>query len=223
MRFPALVPCQCGTTNKVEATGTERFPTDVKCPVCQTTTYLMDNSTVGRRVLYRSQAELQNGDFTLSIILSAMAVECELAFMFFKWRRIDSNMARFGQQDRAAPDDSDKWETEYREVGTITRKLDAVCLELTSTDLDTFVGRTHLSRVIQREHPDLAGISPKRFFTENLFWIRNKIVHAGKVDLAASEAERSLKLASSLFVIMSEIDSVKYNQAFPAPASRRSI
>jgi hypothetical protein len=223
MRFPALVPCQCGTANEVEATGTERFPADVKCPVCQTTTHLIDNSTVGRRVLYRSQAELQSGDFTLSIILSAMAVECELAFMFFKWKRIDSNLAKLGHENQLTARDSDSWEQEYREAGSITRKLDRVCHDLTNADFDTFIDQPHLTQFMQRECPESAGTSPKHFFAENLFWKRNEIVHAGKVDFAGSNAEQYLKLASSLFVIMSAMDSAKYNHTFPAPTSRNTV
>jgi len=183
----------------------------------------MENSTVGRRVLYRSQAELQNSDFTLSIILSAMAVECELAFMFFKWKKIDWKMGRLGHEVGITTADSDRWEKEYREAGTITRKLDRVCLDLTLADFDTFVGQTNLTQVLQREHPESAGRSAKSFFAENLFWTRNEIVHAGKVDFTNSDAEKCLKLASSLFIIMSGMDSAKYNQTFPASGSRSSV
>jgi len=35
---------------------------------------------------------MKDDDFTLAIMLGAMAVECELAFMFFKWTRIDMKM-----------------------------------------------------------------------------------------------------------------------------------
>ena len=90
--------------------------------------YSADNSTVGVRVWYRAQAELVEQDFTLCIILSAMAVECELAHVFFKWKKIDQQMSNLKVDLTPTQAQLDAWEDQYRKWGRITQKLDQVCL-----------------------------------------------------------------------------------------------
>ncbi len=178
--------------------------------------YSADNSTVGVRVWYRAQAELQGQDFTLCIILSAMAVECELAHVFFKWKKIDQQMSNLNADMRPTQAELEAWEDQYRKWSRITQKLDQVCQLLTGSDFDSFVAaRPALSQLLVTRHPESAGISPKKFFEENLFWRRNGIIHFGRVDLGELEAASCLQLALSLYNVLNAADHQKYDQTFP--------
>src|SRR5216683_230458 len=83
--FP--IRCQCGHEMVLETVGTDSFK-DTSCPKCHSAIWIVDNGFVSTRIFNRSLKELNSSDFTLSIILSAMAVECELARVFVKWNEI---------------------------------------------------------------------------------------------------------------------------------------
>jgi hypothetical protein len=216
MRFTAKVPCQrCGTTITVETTGTDRFP-DAKCTACKATIYLSDNSTPGLRMLFRSDAESQGGDFTLSVMLTAMAVEAELSFLFFKWKRIDLNMAHVNTGIQVTQAHEDAWEDEYRRQYRIVSKFDAVFQMLTGSAFDAFVASdAQCSQLMSKRHSAAAGVSPAKVVEENLFWVRNKIMHSGAVDTTKDVAEGCYAMASTLFSILATADPVKYNRTFP--------
>jgi hypothetical protein len=79
MKFSFPVPCRCGETFQVPVTGPE-LPKSAQCPKCELTTWLVTplGNVVGMAILGRAATELKNGDWTLAIVLAAMAVECEL-------------------------------------------------------------------------------------------------------------------------------------------------
>jgi hypothetical protein len=54
----------------------------------------------------RARQELANEDTTIAILLSAMAVEGEMAYLFFKWKEIDSGRFPFGRTQ----DEEVEWE-----------------------------------------------------------------------------------------------------------------
>jgi hypothetical protein len=53
-----------------------------------------------------AKQEFANGDTTITIALSAFAVEGEMAYLFFKWRGIDSGTL----PSTRTQEDNDKWE-----------------------------------------------------------------------------------------------------------------
>jgi uncharacterized short protein YbdD (DUF466 family) len=161
---------------------------------------------------------MKDDDFTLAIMLGAMAVECELAFMFFKWTRIDMKMkmSNLGADIKITQGHEDAWEKQYRNWFRITEKLDNVSQHLTGLDFDIYTGRTPLAELMRSNHPESIGKSAKKFFEEHLFWKRNQIVHSGKVDFAKDEAEQCLALASTIFSIMKAMDRERNNRTFSA-------
>ncbi len=188
MKTQTTVRCRCGNKILAEANGSESFP-DIVCPACNMLiriTAPLYFSEVGVRVKLRSKAELESGDFTLSIILSAMAVECELAFLFFWWKRMDRYRSDPTSGISATQAENDLWENEYRSnyIG-IVKKLNGISKLLTGSDLDSFTGN---------------GMT--KHFEECLFWKRNQIVHFGKMDFGKEDAEKCYSIASTLFNIM---------------------
>jgi hypothetical protein len=92
MKFPLLVKCtRCDNQITVETTGDERYP-NARCHQCGTSISIFDNGRVSYRTFARATVELLKADWSLAIILSAMSVETELAYLYSKWRAIDENL-----------------------------------------------------------------------------------------------------------------------------------
>lgn len=203
--FP--IKCSCGHVVALEATGTASFP-DTTCPVCHSGLWIVDDGVVSTRVYNKALEELRGGDFTLSIILSAMAVECDLARLYVKWNEVDLIP---GGQMQATQDQVDLWAQNLRSWMNIAVRLDKICEFLTGENFDTFIRScSDLVTSIRAKHPGSADYaSYSKFFQEHLFWKRNQIVHMGKIDLGRTDAEECLQIATTLFEIGKEMDGVR--------------
>jgi hypothetical protein len=76
MRFIYKVSCECGGELILLATGEAEFD-PAECSSCKKAAFLLDPlsaSVTAERLLYRSKAELENGDFSLSIVIATIAV-----------------------------------------------------------------------------------------------------------------------------------------------------
>jgi hypothetical protein len=120
MKSKFTVTCSCGQQSTVETTGTQD-PKDLQCSACGTAFWFVRplGNFVGTRILGRASAELQNKDFTLAIVLSAIAVECELARLFMKWNEVDLLDTR-----RATQADTDAWSEKWNKWTRIVVRLD---------------------------------------------------------------------------------------------------
>jgi hypothetical protein len=155
-------------------------------------------------ILGRASAELEGQDWTLAIVLSAMAVECDLAYLFMKWNRIEVMSKRM-------PTDADDeaWERQWRdEARTAASRLDKVSEMLTQEQFDLFLSKnSHLLQAMSQKHPALKdAASPKDFVIKGLFHRRNRIVHSGKVDFQQADAETCVALAATLSEIFKAMD-----------------
>ena len=86
MKVKLLIGCACGEVNTLSATAGKELP-DITCGRCAATIYGCGHLRVSDGVLSRSQDEIEAGEHALAIIFAAMAIECELAGLFFRWRR----------------------------------------------------------------------------------------------------------------------------------------
>jgi hypothetical protein len=206
VKFPMLVPCRrCGNELTIETTGDERYP-DVQCSSCQLPIWIIDDGTVSSRVFCRAEVELGRDDWSLAIILSAMSVECELAYLYSKWKALDANLV----PSEVKPIQVELWEEEFRKLGTISRRLDAVSDLLAGCTFDSFLAlRPDVLSALSKTHPRL-GTSSKDFFIKELFWTRNKILHSGKVQFGSSEAAACVKTAMTMIQIIRLIDRDRY-------------
>ena len=204
MKFSMLIPCpKCGERLTVETKADEPFPN----PQCECGAFIwlvQSDMRVSRRALCRAEVELLSGDFSLAIILSAMAVECELAFLYSKWKMLDANLI----PSEVTPSHTESWENEFRKLlGGVGGKLDAVTQLMTSETFDSFLARRNeLATALQKAYPNKGATSPRTFFVLHLFRKRNKILHSGQVHFGKPEAEASVRLAMSLLQIIGEID-----------------
>jgi hypothetical protein len=217
MKFSFPVTCGCGETFSVNVTGTQ-FPTDARCPKCHSNIWLVEplGNVVGMAILGRAATELKNEDWTLAIVLGAMAVECDLVYLFMKWNRIDLMSV-------TTPTDADEedWERQWRdEVRFVAARLDKVSGLLVGQPFDSFLSQnTGLLQAVQARYPSSKiATSPKNFFIKELFHRRNRIVHFGKVDFQQSDGEMCLTLATTLSQILAAMD-VKRRLALEAKHS----
>jgi hypothetical protein len=224
VRFGIPLSCpRCGNPITVEAVGAQQFP-DAKCTACGAILYSADSSTVGVRVLHRARLEIENGDFTLSIILSAMAVECEVASLFFKWKRVDFHMADTSRDVQVTEEQEQEWENEFRRWYTVTQKLDNFSKLMTGIDFDSFVsGDATLTKRFAGVQTGSNSASPKRVFAEQLFGRRNRILHSGKVDFGKLDAAECFEQAHNLLTIIAAMDRARYERVFPPQQSTSSI
>jgi hypothetical protein len=97
MKSSLTLLCKCGHVIALDTIGTERF-NHPDCPNCGVGIYLVDDSVVSTRVFNRSRQELESGDCTLAIILTAMTIECELTQLFMCWKEVESMLERAATQ-----------------------------------------------------------------------------------------------------------------------------
>ena len=126
---------------------------------------------------------LASGDYTLSTVLGAVAVESELGRIYIKWRETET-----GLPNEMTDADRENFEDELRKYFKIVDRLDMVSEYLTKLKFNEFVrADASLNAFVVKAHPDAAsGPSLKNFFETELFWKRNAIAHAGKIDSPAT-------------------------------------
>lgn len=202
MKSPITIPCSCGAKVPLEINGST-LPRSVRCPECLATIILVPRlgNTVTDLIINRAGVELENGDITLAILLSAMAVEGEMSWLFFHWKKTDLTP---GAPIYTSADE-ESWENEWAEMRAVKMRLHQLSLLLTGTDFDTFVFQNKAFFKSVKDEYDSANThtSPKMFFQKFLFDKRNKIVHYGEVDFQRPDGERCFSSALALLSILS--------------------
>jgi hypothetical protein len=165
MKFSFPVTCACGETFLVHVAGTQ-FPKSAQCHICETAIWLVEplGNVVGMAILGRAATEMKNGDWTLAIVLAAMAVECELVYRFMKWNRIDLMLVR-----NPTDADDEEWEKQWRDdVRTIAARFDKVSGLLTGQPFDSFLSQNSelLKNMYLRYPASKSAASLKDFFVK---------------------------------------------------------
>lgn len=192
--------CQAPATIKLHLDATSF---DWRCSNCGCyhPSFFGTNVTIGYLVLERSRYELvREEDFSMAIVMAAMAFECELSGYFGKWKQIDAEKAAgiFGRK---------QCEKELRDLKTIERKIDAVSKLLVGKGMDDFVSSCpDLRQKIDEEFTSVrVGSLPKDFQTE-LFWPRNLVLHWGDTKHSQDDAARCYSIARLGLSILHRMD-----------------
>jgi len=211
MKSPITIPCSCGKQIGLEVTGS-RLPDHAKCSDCDSTIYLMDplGNVATMLLIARAKQELANSDVTVCTLMSAAAVETEMAYQFFKWKGIDSGKL----PNEQTPQDREQWENEWANMRSVGNRLEKLCVLLTKKPFDEFA-RLKINLL----KPALAGHDPassiKDSFQDQLFEKRNDIVHYGEIDFEKPVGERSLLSATTLLNLLHAMDETRYDLTFP--------
>jgi len=209
MKFVIETKCACGGRFLFSAYGDSRFG-GVTCSNCETFGFLTDPlsvSVTAERLLYRSKAELDAGDYSLSIVIAVMAVESYLTRLFLKLKGMDSYATTFKlptAQEEAV------WEDEYPRSGGFPGPIGFVSKRLLGTTFDKFVAENAKAKVIFPGLPNTSNASATDYFQKELFRRRNRIVHWGYVNSSKADAELCHNIAVALVSILREMDRSKY-------------
>jgi hypothetical protein len=217
MKFTIPVFCSgCGCNFESAGYGDEKFP-PAQCPSCCQQIHLIDPltiSVVADRLLLRSRREIDEGDFTLSIVCSAMAVECALTQVFLKWKGLD-----FWRSGGRQPTDAeqDAYEQEYKQKtspGGFGKSADFVASFLVAKTYDEFVhdfvSKSGVAAMIKASFPPYESHTKARHIHKELFAKRNRIMHWGQVDFATVDASSGLAAATAAISVLKAMDREKY-------------
>jgi hypothetical protein len=209
MKFTDEKPCDCGGRYVFSAYGDADFGFG-DCSGCGKSAHLMNPlsvSVTAERLLYRSKAELDNGDFSLSIVIGTIAVESFLTRLFLKLKQMDNYATVF---NFPTPAQDAEWENEYPRSGGFSGPIGFVSKRIAGTTFDTFVAGNAVATVIFSNLPNSTHISPTQYFQDELFKRRNRIAHWGYVNSSQAEAELCHTVAVAIVAILREMDRSKY-------------
>ena len=216
MKFTCKKPCICGGTYLFSTYGDDPWPI-VVCTECGVPANLMNNlsvSVTADRLLHRSKAELEDGDYTLSIVICTMAVETFLTRMFLRLKSMDAKIYNL-----PSPAQEKEWERDFPRSGGFARKqqrngytgtADFVSKSVTDQTFDEFVTSNDAAARVMDKFPDAANRSAKQYFQDELFKRRNRIAHWGYVNSKQWEARLCLDIAVAIVEILKEMDRTKY-------------
>ena len=160
--------------------------------------------TIGIRLLYRSSYEFRiNSDFSLSIVFSATAMECELSRLFFKWTRIENLHNGVHLSDT-------ELDNSIRHFRTIDAKIEEVAKLMYPAGLSAFVqARQDLRDMITGGFTSIDLNSLSSSFQEKLFWPRNRILHLGETLCDSDHSKRCYNMARLGVHLFHELDVYK--------------
>jgi hypothetical protein len=203
MKVPLPVTCPaCKKQFALDVRGSD-LPEYTKCPKCgaQSRNLWPLGNAVTILLMERAKQELADGDVTIAILLSSMAVEGEMAFLFFKWTGIDAR--KFPHAVTEA--DQKEWDDAWKGFSSFKTQLDAVSKLLTYEAFDKFA--------LQNKGwilPKLQGFDPatgiKQHFQNHFYRTRTRVVHYGEVEFQKPDGERCFSLAWVLLMLFHAMD-----------------
>ncbi len=156
---------------------------------------------VGDRVLQRAHFGFHsNRDYSMSIVLSAMAVECQVSHLHHKWEQIGAMLSSVMVGDA----ELDERLRRYQNAAT---RLEHVAQLMYPSGLDDFVvSRSELTKTIRNGFPSLGLRQFAIGFQQALFWPRNRILHLADMRYGEADATRCFNLAALGIHIFQELD-----------------
>lgn len=209
MKFEHEIKCLCGSQVVFSAYGDAPF--EGTCANCGAVGPLIEPlsvSVTAERLLYRSRSELQNGDYTLAIVIAVMAVESYLTRLFLKLKGMDNYATTFKLPTAV---EEAAWEGEYPRSGGFPSPAGFVCKRLLGTTFDDFVAKNTTASALFSRLPSTSNAVATDYFQNELFKRRNRIVHWGYVNSSRADAELCHDIAIALVSILREMDRSKYN------------
>jgi hypothetical protein len=203
MKVPLPVICPaCNEKFALDVLGS-KLPQYTKCPKCgaQSRNLWPLGNAVSKLLMERAKQELANGDVTITILLSAMAVEGEMAFLFFKWTGIDERKLLHAVTEA----DRKRWGDQWKGFRSFRTQLDAVAKLLTNESFDAFGLQKEKWLLEKLDGFEMAG-SLKQHFQDHFYNARIRVVHYGEVDFQHPDGERCFSLAWLLLMLFHAMD-----------------
>lgn len=207
MRVPLNFPCDtCGKADYffVDLNDTS-FVT--KCTCGAENAGILDlNVTVGYKLFLRARFELvEKKDYSLSIVLSATAFECELSRLHYKWNQL----AALDKGECIADSDLEEMLRKYR---SIDLKIEAVARLMDPLGLTSFVMESQeLAETVRKGFPSLHIDQLAKDFQKTLFRPRNRILHLADSSFREPDAKRCISISALALRIFEAMDVTKSN------------
>lgn len=217
MKFIVPVTCtSCGNHFASSSFGEQDFP-PAECPQCHAHIILIPRlsiSLVSDLLIHRSQREIDDSDFTVSIVCSAMAVETALTQVFLKWKDIE----QLGVKGRFATDDEkEDWEEEYRKGvgrGGFVRSANFVSEFLIGKKYDSFIAdfaeTSSKALWIAAGLPSSVDDAKGDRIHKSLFVKRNRVMHWGEVGYGKDDAVAALQAAATAVCALKVLDRQRF-------------
>jgi hypothetical protein len=197
MRIPIEMVCEkCSEIGRVFM-DLNANSVDWSCPCGHSIPQIStSNLQIGPLILNRARYELkEQNDIPMSMVLSAMAADCELSRLHFKWVRI----AELGEARVISDEELEKQIRSYRSVSD---KLSGIARLMHTSGLVDFVANQGEVRgVVETGFPSLDVCRLAETITEVLFWPRNRILHLGQTKYNLEAAKRSFNVATLVIYI----------------------
>jgi len=193
MRIPVTAKCQeldCDEVVSGWFSATESS-VSVSCPCGHKGSGSLGSGlTIGRLVMMRARYEyVRIQDYSLSIVLAAMAFESELARLHHKWKRIAAADAATYPSDQELDD-------LLRKYPNIANRINLVFSLLHSRGLEGFLeANAEVAKAIAANFPSLDIRDLAKSIQEKLFWRRNRILHLGYARYDAEDAMRCMNIS----------------------------
>lgn len=153
----------------------------------------------GSQIWVKASYELsQTKDFSMAAVLAAMAVDCDLSFLYKKWTRIDRRLSYPYEFD------DEQCAEELRKIGRIRERLKIVSGLLVSGGIESFVNSNEKWSAQVDACPPLSIGNLLTSIDRELFWPRNKILHGGDPisEAQATQCIRIARLCLEIFLAM---------------------
>lgn len=180
------------------------------CTDCEESGHLGDPlsvSVTAERLLYRSRTELDNGDYSLSIVIAVMAIESYLTRLFLKLKGMESYASTFNLPTATQ---EAEWEKEYPRSGGFSGPIGFVSQRLVGTTFDKFVEGNAVAHKVFSGLSNVSNASATQYIQNELFNRRNRIAHWGYVNSDKAEAGLCHTIAVAAVSILREMDRSKY-------------
>ncbi len=206
MKIPLAVRCvECDSDNTVQIDLADSS-LDFRCSQCdyQNLGAFDLRFTIGDRLARRAIYELRkNHDPSLSIVFAAMAMDCELSRLHHKWERIEG-MSAMQEIPEAVLDER------LRRFGSIAAKIEGIAKLMHAAGIEDFVAaHAELRTTIDNGFTTIRRGSLATDFQRQLFWPRNRILHAGYSGYNEREADRCITLALLGLSVFESLDLVR--------------
>jgi hypothetical protein len=210
MKIALPLPCQGCRSREPVLVALDAVWYEWTCAECGTANSILSSLdwTKGKRILERATQYREQGDYATSIVFSAIALEAELARLFFKWRRIDHLREMIAHTRPYEPEPTDEeLEVEYRQLGrTIAERIESVCLLLDERGIDEVARQSDLATPIEDDFPSLNLGSLARDLQRAIFERRNRVVHTGYTGHDESDARTAQNCADVAISLLKQMD-----------------
>jgi hypothetical protein len=142
----------CGTQLSISYKGTEAVPS-IQCNECGTMLHHIDGHfPVVDRLLARSNHELVDGDWTIPIVLDAIACESLIASLNKKWTQVPKSVP-----SEITEKDNEKWVEGFRSMRSVGERLNKTSRMMVNRPFHEYVQRKRKANPVFRKTFDLYG------------------------------------------------------------------